>query len=150
MGKRVKLAGAACVVTAAMAAFFATTGVAAAVDDRGGPVVFVNKHGAPGDCVLLAKAVRADGTEYFSDDLRRGSCDGTLWLPPLEQDSTLKIDLSAYFPDEYHTVKEFKVQSAMNWNDVVDNNTAICFLAKADGEVTYTNMSAKGGDCNGD
>jgi hypothetical protein len=149
MIKHARLAALASVAVAVAATCFVRSEAASAAD-LGGPVLYVNRHGGPTTCYASVEGTKKDGSPY-KDSLSRESCDGTLWMPPLATGSNLSVYLRVMYPWEYSVSRNFSVQSAMDPEQmVVDNNTAICFLAKADGHPVYTNMSIKGGDCNGD
>ena len=145
--RRTVIGGGAAVIAVAV---LATTGIGQAAAASDGPVIYLSRHGAPTDCGILVKAAIKDGSDY-SDSLYRPSCDGTLWLPALKTGTRLAVSawtdsLAGGQTDGYFPVED--TRDAQNL--VIDNKTAVCFLAKAGGKVMYTNMSEKGGDCNGD
>ena len=138
------IAGAAVIATAVVA----TSGIGQAAA-ASGPTVYLNRHGGPTDCSVLVAGTLEDGTSY-KDSIHRRSCDGTLELPVLKKYSELRVSALAESMDAGRDTKVFTVQETLDYQGNIDNNTAICFLAKAFGAIVYTNMSPKGGDCNGD
>jgi hypothetical protein len=117
--------------------------------DRGGPVLYLSKHGAPTQCKVTVHGKDWDDASY-SDSISRMSCDGTLWMPKLKWGTYLHVEVTVQQPSNNEASISFSVGPTMVPNGVVDNDTAICFLVGSLGGVGYTNMSAKGGDCNGD
>lgn len=142
--RRTVLGGGAAVVTAVV---LAGSGIARAAESEG-PVIYLSRHGAPTQCDVSVEGIHADGSMY-KDSMHRDSCDGTLWMPELRIDTDLKVSVHANQPQDHSLTREFTVLYTRNYNNVIDNQTAICFLVKSLGKVVYTNMSAKGGECNG-
>lgn len=117
--------------------------------DKGGPVIFLNRHGTPTECSIAVDGVKKGGDRY-QEQISRKSCDGTLWTPELELDSSLTIALYAKYPQKHSATAEVFIKKTRDdARSYVNNDTALCFLVKSDGDLIYTNMSAKGGDCNG-
>ena len=128
----------------------ATTGIGQAAAVANGPTVYLSRHGGPTDCGVWVAGTREDDTPY-RNGIWRPSCDGTLELPAMKQDSELSVSVWSESMDAGRVTKVFTVKDKLDDDQgFVNNNTAICFLAKAFGKVTYTNMSPKGGECNGD
>lgn len=139
------LGGLAALATATLV--FGSTGEATAMTE--GPVLYLNTHGAPTDCDVSVDGTLEDGGQYH-DTLNRQSCDGTLWMPALRSGTDLHVEVHVVQPRERSLEHDFTVENARDESlDDVDNATAVCFLVKALGKIAYTNMSAKGGQCNG-
>ena len=139
------IGGGAAVIAAAVVAMTGI-GQAAAAD---GPVLYLSNHGAPTQCQVTVKGTLTDGSPY-TDDLKRRSCDGTLWMPPLRTDTTLSVNVEVFQPGWRILTHDFTVKNERDdTKDFIDNTTAVCFLVKAFGAIRYTNMSVQGGRCNG-
>lgn len=109
--------------------------------DKGGPVVYLNRHGGPVDCGVYVEGLSSGpepATTLYTARIFRPSCDGTMWLPP--NATKLRIMWATLFYENTNPVIISDVR----------NDEAICLLAKADSHINYTNRSPKGGDCNGD
>jgi hypothetical protein len=146
---RASLAGVSVVAAFGLAAAGNTWAAEKNPHDRGGPVIYLNRHGAPTNCTVAVSGVNKDGSDYRGQIYRK-SCDGTLWMPELQLNSSLKIALHAQYPSEHNAVAEVTIKNKRDdAKSYVTNDTAICFLAKSQGNFVYTNMSDKGGDCNG-
>jgi hypothetical protein len=115
----------------------------------GGPTIYLNTHGAPTRCSLTLKWYGPGplGPETWLGqwDKYWESCDGTLETPPLDPGVT-KVVVTAH--DGYSG--DTSETSFKDINVPLDNNVAVCFLAKANNSVVYTGWDYKGGKCNGD
>jgi hypothetical protein len=136
--------GAAVIATTVLA----TTGIGQAAAANG-PTIYLSHHGAPSSCHIGAEGTREDGRS-FKAGIGRPTCDGTLELPMLKKDTQLTVYALVESPWIGRDKKVFTVTGTLDNEGKIDNDTAICFLAKAGGQVIYTDMSPKGGDCNGD